>query len=163
MHLFLFRVQCIAFSVLVSIFFFFVVGYEFFRLFGSWKVFISPSTWQIVLMGKVVYVGNCGISEIGEHSSNLFQFSEISYYSDGLYFIKKLCFFSLSLQHSFLFFCIDSVLLWYSMGEFLFWPYLIGVLCVPCLGLSLVMKALFYDHVKDLNSAETGVLPYPYL
>lgn len=63
----------------------------------------------------------------------------------------------------FSFFCIDSVLLWYSMGEFLFWPYRIGVLCVPCLGLSLVMKALFYDHVKDLNSAETGGLPYPYL
>lgn len=39
----------------------------------------------------------------------------------------------------------------------------VSVLCVPCLGLSLVRKVLFYDLVKDLNSAETGVLPCLYL
>lgn len=72
-------------------------------------------------------------------------------------------FFLFKIAIFFSFFCIDSVLLWYSMGEFLFWPYLLNVLCVPCLGLSLVRKVLFYDLVKDLNSAETGVLPYLYL
>lgn len=72
-------------------------------------------------------------------------------------------FFLFKIAIIFSFFCIDSVLLWYSMGELLFWPYLLSVLCVPCLGLSLVRKVLFYDLVKDLNSAETGVLPYLYL
>lgn len=110
-------------------------------------------------MGKVLYVGSCGLSETGEHSSNLFQLSEISCYSDGLCFIKKLYFFLFKFAIFFPFFSCTVFYYGIPWGKFLFWLYLIGVLCVPCLGLSLVRKVLFYDLVKDLIYAETGILP----